>query len=132
MTDTLGDRLEQMTTWLESRLARQTVRPIRSEGDDAVWQIDRPAPDAAPVFLEIPASYLRSDGPGVEELTRALDDEDLEGRVAAAEETDEAAWLLTRRTTGRMKELVLTETEPPARADRSVRQPPDAPGPVPR
>lgn len=132
MEDTLAQRLEEMTTWLDSRLAGRDVRPLRSEADHAVWQIDRDAPDAAPVFLKIPAAYLRSDEFGIRELTRALDDQDLAGRVAGADESAEAAWLLTRQTTGRVKELVLTDADPPSRADRSHEPPPDAPGPVPR
>lgn len=124
--------MDEITTFMDGYLAQHQIGLLRPEADHMIWQIEREGPEEPPVFLKVPGAYLRSEDLSAGDLTRALEREDLAGRIAAADPDTETAWLLTRQTTGRTKELVLTETDPPADADRSLRQPPDAPGPVPR
>lgn len=124
--------MEEITTWIDSRMPEHEVRMLQPESDHFVWRIERNAAEAAPAFLKIPVDYIRSEKLSRKELTEALDRERLKARVMDADVESEIAFLLTRQTTGHVKELVLREADPPAGADRSVRQPPDAPGPVPR
>lgn len=124
--------MDDFVTWLNGYLADHSIRTLRPRADHLVWQIERENEEDAPVFLEIPEAYLRSESLESGDLARALEREDLVGRIERADRDSETGWRLTRETTGRMKELVLVDAEPPDRAERSVRQPPDAPGPVPR
>lgn len=126
------ESVEKLTTWLEGRMPELDVRMLEPQEDHLVWRIDRPGEGVSPAFLKVPADYLRSGDIGKDDIADALDEGRLKARVLEADRDTEAAFLLTREPAGPGKAFVLTGTEPPAEGARSYRQPPDAPGPVPR